>query len=77
MKSEIVKTNANDIKLPPDLYAAAYDNGYSFTQLLENIDPTPFSGPGSLRLRKLQLAKVKSTQPYRGILILPVRPSAR
>jgi hypothetical protein len=47
MKFEIVKTNANDVKLTPDLYAAAYDNGYSFTQLLENIDPTPLSGPGS------------------------------
>jgi len=40
MKFEIVKTGFKEIKLVPDLYAHAYDNGYSFSQLLENIDPS-------------------------------------
>lgn len=47
MEFEFVKSNANDIKLNPEMYYKAYNKGMSFTQLLENIDPTPLSGPGS------------------------------
>ena len=38
MNIEVVKTH--DINLNRELYAKAYDNGMSFTQLLENIDPS-------------------------------------
>lgn len=37
---EIVRTNANEIRLDKDLYAEAYDRGISFSQYLEMVDPS-------------------------------------
>jgi hypothetical protein len=37
---KVGNTNANDINLHQDMYAKAYDKGMSFSQYLENIDPS-------------------------------------
>ena len=47
MKFEFVKANADAIKLDPEMYFKAYQMGMSFSQFLENIDPTPLAGAGS------------------------------
>lgn len=57
MKFEFVRTNANAIKLEKDMYAIAYDKGMSFTQFLENIDPTESADKSGLDAFERQLLR--------------------